>query len=77
MLQKCKQGKQRDRRTLVNIYYEGDQFRDSGNAYVQDSYAEKALDARIQALGRARESFDSRGLQPFTFGVQVFSEVSF
>eukprot|EP00112_Aurelia_sp_Birch-Aquarium-sp1_P019595 Seg4875.2 transcript_id=Seg4875.2/GoldUCD/mRNA.D3Y31 product="Vacuolar protein sorting-associated protein 16" protein_id=Seg4875.2/GoldUCD/D3Y31 len=73
-IKKCKQGKQRDRRTLVNIYYEGDQFKDSGNAYVQDSYAEKALDARIQALGRAKESFDSRGLQPFTFGVQATTD---
>ncbi len=66
--QKCKQ---QDRRLLVDIYYQEDQFRNSGNAFIQDSYAEEALDSRIKSLCKAKESFDSKGSQLFTFGVQV------
>ena len=39
--------KEQDRRTLVDLYYQDDQFLNSGNAYVQDSYNEKVnSDAR-------------------------------
>ena len=56
----------------MDIYYQEDQFRNSGNAYVQDSYAEKALDSRIKLLSKAKEAYDNRGSpQVFTFGVQV------
>ena len=37
-LQYCKD---QDRRTLVDLFYEDDQFMNSGNAFVQDSYSEK------------------------------------
>ena len=37
-LQYCKD---RDRRTLVDLFYQDDQFMNSGNAFVQDSYSEK------------------------------------
>ena len=29
------------RRTLVDLFYQDDQFMNSGNAFVQDSYSEK------------------------------------
>lgn len=38
LLQYCKE---EDRRTLVDLFYQDDQFLNSGNAYVQDSYSEK------------------------------------
>ena len=38
LLQYCKK---EDRRTLVDLLYQDDQFLNSGNAYVQDSYSEK------------------------------------
>jgi len=65
--------KQQDRRLLIDIYYQEDQFRNSGNAYVQDSYAEKALDSRIKLLSKAKESYD-KGTQMFQFGGQVTDE---
>ena len=37
-LQYCKD---QDRRTLVDLFYQDDQFMNSGNAFVQDSYNEK------------------------------------
>ena len=37
-LQYCKD---QDRRTLVDLFYQDDQFMNSGNAFVQDSYSEK------------------------------------
>ena len=37
-LQYCKE---QDRRTLVDLFYQDDQFLNSGNAFVQDSYSEK------------------------------------
>ena len=39
-LQYCKD---QDRRTLVDLFYQDDQFMTSGNAFVQDSYSEKIL----------------------------------
>ena len=39
-LQYCKD---QDRRTLVDLFYQDDQFMNSGNAFVQDSYSEKVL----------------------------------
>lgn len=60
--------KQQDRRLLIDIYYQEDQFRNSGNAFIQDSFAEKALDSRIKLLSKAKESFD-KGM--FSFGSQV------
>ena len=33
--------KEEDRRTLVDLFYQDDQFLNSGNAFVQDSYNEK------------------------------------
>ena len=33
--------KDQDRRTLVDLFYQDDQFMNSGNAFVQDSYNEK------------------------------------
>ena len=39
-LQYCKD---QDRRTLVDLFYQDDQFMTSGNAFVQDSYIEKVL----------------------------------
>lgn len=38
LLQHCKD---QDRRTLVDLFYQDDQFLNSGNAFVQDSYNEK------------------------------------
>ncbi|XP_057293833.1 vacuolar protein sorting-associated protein 16 homolog [Hydractinia symbiolongicarpus] len=63
--------KQQDRRLLIDIYYQEDQFRNSGNAFIQDSFAEKALDSRIKLLSKAKESFD-KGV--FQFGSQVTEE---
>ena len=37
-LQYCKD---QDRRTLVNLFYQDDQFMNSGNVFVQDSCSEK------------------------------------
>ena len=37
-LQYCKD---QDRRSLVDLFYQDDQFMNSGNAFVQDSYSEK------------------------------------
>ena len=39
-LQYCKD---QDRRTLVDLFYQDDQFMTSGDAFVQDSYSEKVL----------------------------------
>ena len=33
--------KDQDRRTLVDLFYQDDQFMNGGNAFVQDSYSEK------------------------------------
>ena len=33
--------KDQDRRTLVDLFYQEDQFMNSGNAFVQDGYNEK------------------------------------
>ena len=43
-LQYCKE---QDRRTLVDLYYQDDQFLNSGNVYVQESYAEKVTPVYI------------------------------
>eukprot|EP00795_Rhopilema_esculentum_P014842 gene14842-5965_t len=69
-----KRCKQVERETLVNLYLQEDQFRNSGNMYVQDSFSETTLGSRIKQLGIARESFDNRGQQVFPFGVQVTTE---
>ena len=39
-LQYCKD---QDRRTLVDLFYQDDQFMTSGDAFVRDSYSEKVL----------------------------------
>ena len=39
-LQYCKD---QDRRTLVDLFYQDNQFMTSGNAFGQDSYSEKVL----------------------------------
>jgi len=51
----CKE--QQNHHVLVDMYYQYDQFLDSGNLYVQDSYAEKDLDARLKILRKARMSY--------------------
>ena len=60
--------KNQDRRLLIDLYYQEDQFRKSGNAYTQDSFAEKALESRIKLLSKAKESFEKGAFQ---FGLQV------
>ena len=39
-LQYCKD---QHRRTLLDLFYQDEQFMNSGNAFVQDSYSEKVL----------------------------------
>eukprot|EP00794_Sanderia_malayensis_P003165 gene3165-3634_t len=69
-----KRCKQKDRRLLVDIYYQEDQFRNSGDAFVQDSYAETTFESRIKLLCKAKESYDSKGSQLHSFGVQSTEE---
>lgn len=49
--------KEQDRRTLVDLFYQDDQFLNSGNAFVQDSYSEKTLEAKTKALSKAQMSY--------------------
>ena len=58
-LQYCKD---QDRRTLVDLFYQDDQFMNSGNAFVQDSYSEKvsykvAWNAIMLRKGSGRKLF--------------------
>ncbi|XP_047136937.2 vacuolar protein sorting-associated protein 16 homolog isoform X1 [Hydra vulgaris] len=50
-----------DRHLLKDIYYQEDMFHYSGNVFVQDSFLENMLDARIKLLWKAKESFDRGG----------------
>jgi hypothetical protein len=47
---------------LIDIFYQEDMFRLSGDMYVQDSFSEKALESRIKHLGKAKESYDKAAL---------------
>ena len=71
---------------LVDIYYQEDQFRNSANAYIEDSLGEKVLDARIKFLSKAKASFDKAMYQfgsqagdkaTYQFGSQVGDQVAF
>jgi len=66
-----KQSKEEDRRLLFDIYYQDDQFRNTADAYVYDSFAEKSLEARLKMLGRAKESYEKGLVQ---FSLQATSE---
>jgi len=55
--------KDQDRRTLVDLFYQDDQFLNSGNALVQDSYEEKTHEARLKTLGKAQMSYQQGGFQ--------------
>lgn len=49
--------KSQERHLLVDIYYQEDQFQNSGNVYIENSFAEKALESRIKVLSQAKEAF--------------------
>ncbi|CAH3134229.1 unnamed protein product [Porites lobata] len=42
--------KDQDRSTLVDLFYQDDQFMNSGNAFVQDSYSEKTVTQRVSCV---------------------------
>ncbi|KAK3749899.1 hypothetical protein QZH41_005815 [Actinostola sp. cb2023] len=56
--------KQHDRRILVDLYYQEDNFLNSGNVYLQDSFAETTLESRIKLLTKAQMSY-TQGNHPF------------
>ncbi|KAM7431222.1 Vacuolar protein sorting-associated protein 16 [Porites harrisoni] len=55
--------KDQDRRTIVDLFYQDDQFMNSGNAFVQDSYSEKAIESKIITLSKAQRSYQQGGFQ--------------
>ncbi|CAH3134272.1 unnamed protein product [Porites lobata] len=55
--------KDQDRRTLVDLFYRDDHFINSGNAFVQDSYSEKAIESKIITLSKAQRSYQQGGFQ--------------
>ncbi|CAH3134250.1 unnamed protein product [Porites lobata] len=59
--------KDQDRRTLVDLFYQDEQFINSGNAFVQDSYSEKvsykAVESKIITLSKAQMSYQQGGFQ--------------
>ncbi|KAM7426316.1 Vacuolar protein sorting-associated protein 16 [Porites harrisoni] len=55
--------KDQDRRTLVDLFYQDDQFMTSGNAFVQDSYIEKTIESKIKTLSKAQMSYQQGGFQ--------------
>ncbi|CAH3134219.1 unnamed protein product [Porites lobata] len=55
--------KDQDRRTLVDLFYQDDQFMNSGNAFVRDSYSEKAIESKIITLSKAQRSYQQGGFQ--------------
>ncbi|CAH3134282.1 unnamed protein product [Porites lobata] len=55
--------KDQDRRTLVDLFYQDDQFMNSGNAFVHDSYSEKAIESKIITLSKAQMSYQQGGFQ--------------
>ncbi|KAM7425162.1 Vacuolar protein sorting-associated protein 16, partial [Porites harrisoni] len=55
--------KDQDRRTLVDLFYKDDHFINSGNAFVQDSYSEKAIESKIITLSKAQRSYQQGGFQ--------------
>lgn len=63
--------KEQDRRTLVDLFYQDDQFLNSGNAFVQDSYSEKTLEAKNKTLSKAQMSYQQGN---FTFYAKATEE---
>ncbi|XP_020601018.1 vacuolar protein sorting-associated protein 16 homolog [Orbicella faveolata] len=63
--------KEEDRRTLVDLFYQDDQFLNSGNAYVQDSYSEKTLESKMKTLSKAQMSYQQGN---FTFYAKATEE---
>lgn len=63
--------KEQDRRTLVDLFYQDDQFLNSGNAFAQDSYNEKTLEAKIKTLSKAQMSYQQGN---FTFYAKATEE---
>ncbi|RMX51789.1 hypothetical protein pdam_00011635 [Pocillopora damicornis] len=72
--------KEQDRRTLVDLFYQDDQFLNSGNAFVQDSYSEKVtsgfdigytLEAKNKTLSKAQMSYQQGN---FTFYAKATEE---
>ncbi|KAM7431220.1 Vacuolar protein sorting-associated protein 16 [Porites harrisoni] len=55
--------KDQDRRTLVDLFYQDDQFMNSGNAFVQDSYSEKTIESKMNTLSKAQMSYQQGGFQ--------------
>ncbi|XP_073236793.1 vacuolar protein sorting-associated protein 16 homolog isoform X3 [Porites lutea] len=55
--------KDQDRRTLVDLFYQDDQFMNSGNAFVQDSYNEKTIESKMNTLSKAQMSYQQGGFQ--------------
>ncbi|CAH3162270.1 unnamed protein product, partial [Porites evermanni] len=55
--------KDQDRRTLVDLFYQDDQFMNSGNAFVQDSYNEKTVESKMNTLSKAQMSYQQGGFQ--------------
>ncbi|KAM7431231.1 Vacuolar protein sorting-associated protein 16 [Porites harrisoni] len=55
--------KDQDRRTLVDLFYQDNQFMTSGNAFVQDSYSEKTIESKIKTLSKAQMSYQQGGFQ--------------
>ena len=66
--------KNQERHLLVDIYYQEDQFQNTGNVYIQNSFAETALESRIKILSQAKEAF---GLGQDTFKQQVNFNLKF
>lgn len=63
--------KEEDRRTLVDLFYQDDQFLNSGNVYVQDSYSEKTLESKMKTLSKAQMSYQQGN---FTFYAKATEE---
>lgn len=75
--------KNQDRKMLIDIYYQEDQFCNSANVYLEDSLGEKVIDARIKLLSKAKESFNKAMFQltsnpgdkaMYQFGAQATEE---
>ena len=59
---------------LSIIFCQDDQFRSNGNMHVQYSYAENDFNKRMKLIEIAKMNYESRGMQLFTFGVQVSTD---
>lgn len=63
--------KTQDRSFLTKLYIQDDKFQNIGALYIQESYVEKNLDARIKGLDKARIEF---GKGQDTFKAQLTEE---